>query len=109
MLGVPGVIKTDCGFVVDGMCALTILLYSTLKHVRLVFGLSPLRISKAYQVYGDPPYKATSDAALTPKMCEFNQRMSACRVSVEWAFREVSRLWAFCNYKPRRKRDLSVL
>ena len=26
-LGVPGVNKTDCGFVVDGMCALTILLY----------------------------------------------------------------------------------
>ena len=92
MLGVPGVIKTGCGSVVDGMCGLTILLYSlaypcTLKHVRLVFGLSPLRISEAYRVYGDPaygssqhlstPYKATSVAALTPQMCEFNQRMSA--------------------------------
>ena len=53
MLGVPGVIKTDCGFVVDGLCALTILLYRlaypcTLKHVRLVFGLSPSRISETF-------------------------------------------------------------
>ena len=53
MLGVPGVIKTDCGFIVDGMCALTILLYRlaypcTLKHVRLVFGLSPSRISEIF-------------------------------------------------------------
>ena len=114
MLEVPGVIKSDCGFIVDVMCALTILLYRlaypcTLKHVRLVFGLSPSRISEVYQVYGDPSYKTTSDAALTPQMCEFNQRMSACRVFVEWASREVSRLWAFCNYKSRRKRDLSVL
>ena len=51
-LGVPEVIKTDCGFVVDEMCSLTILLYSlaypcTLKHVRLVFGLlSPSCISE---------------------------------------------------------------
>ena len=45
---------------------------------------------QAYQVYGDPayglgpnlctPYKATSAAALTAQMCEFNQRMSAHRV-----------------------------
>ena len=53
MLGVPGVIKTDCGFVVDGMCALTISFYRpaypcTLKHVRLVFGLSPSRISETF-------------------------------------------------------------
>ena len=59
MLGVPGVIETGCGFVVDGMCVLTILLFRltypcTLKHVRLVFGLSSSRISEAYQVYGDP-------------------------------------------------------
>ena len=64
MMGVPGVIKTDCGFVVDGMCALTILLYRlaypcTLKHVRLVFGPSPSRISEAYQVHGDAAYGLT--------------------------------------------------
>ena len=68
---------------------------------------------QACQVYGDPayelsqhlctPYRATSAAALTPQMCEFNQRMSARRVSVEWAFGEVSRLWAFCNHKPQQK------
>ena len=72
---------------------------------------------QAYQVYGDPayglsrhlctPYKVTSAAALTPQMCEFSQRMSACRVSVEWAFGEISRLWAFCNYKPQQKNLLS--
>ncbi|CAN0305241.1 unnamed protein product, partial [Ascophyllum nodosum] len=50
-LGLTGATKTDCGFVVDGMCALTILLCSlaypcTLKHVRLVFGLSPSRITE---------------------------------------------------------------
>ena len=50
-LGLTGVTKTDCGFVVDGMCALIILLCSlaypcTLKHVRLVFGLSPSRITE---------------------------------------------------------------
>ena len=122
MLGVPGVIKTDCGFVVDEMCAFDILLYRlaypcTLKHVRIVFGLSSSRIRETYQVYGDPayglsqypctPYKSTSAAARTLQMCEFNQRMSACRVSVEWAFGEVSRLRAFCNYKPQQKSLLS--
>ena len=64
---------------------------------------------QAHQVYGGPvyglsqhlctPYRETSAAALTPQMCEFNQRMSG-RMSVEWAFGEVSRLWAFSNYKP---------
>ena len=72
---------------------------------------------QAYKVYGDPaygvsqhlctPYEATSAAALTPEMKDFNKRMSACRVSVEWAFGEVSRLWAFCDYKPQQKSLLS--
>ena len=72
---------------------------------------------QAYQVYGDPayglsqhlctPYRATSAAALTPQMCEFNQRMNACRMSVEGAFGEISRLWAFHNYKPQQKNLLS--
>ena len=71
---------------------------------------------QAHQVYGGPvyglsqhlctPYRETSAAALTPQMCEFNQRMSG-RMSVEWAFGEVSRLWAFCNYKPQQKSLLS--
>ena len=70
-----------------------------------------------YQVYSDPayglsqhlctPYRATSAAALTPQMSEFNQRMNACRLSVEWAFGEVSCLWAFYNYKPQQKSLLS--
>ncbi|CAM9968430.1 unnamed protein product [Ascophyllum nodosum] len=53
LLDTPHFIKTDCGFVVDGLCALTILLYRlaypcTLKHVRQVFGLSPSRISETF-------------------------------------------------------------
>ena len=36
-------------------------------------------------------------------MSEFNQRMSACRLSVEWAFGEVSCLWAFYNYKHQQE------
>ena len=54
MLGVPKVVKTDCGFVVDGVCALTVLLYrlanpGTLNHLRLVFGLSASRISETFK------------------------------------------------------------
>ena len=53
MLGVPEVVKTDCRFVVDGMYTLTVLLYKlaylgTPKHLRLMFGLSPPRISEAF-------------------------------------------------------------
>lgn len=72
-----------------------------------------------YVLYGDPaygmslylncPYSAESFGPLTAAMMEFNQRMSACRVTVEWVFKEVTSKWAFVSMKNQQKYLLSPL
>ena len=70
-----------------------------------------------YCLYGDPayalsnhllyPYSAASVGPLSPEMADFNKRMSHCRVTVEWGFKEMTGLWAFANMKPQQKFLLS--
>ncbi|CAB1110587.1 unnamed protein product [Ectocarpus sp. CCAP 1310/34] len=66
-----------------------------------------------YCLYGDPayglsnhlvcPFSASSVGPLTPEMADFNKRMSHCRVTVEWGFKEITGKWAFVNMKPQQK------
>ncbi|CAB1101452.1 unnamed protein product [Ectocarpus sp. CCAP 1310/34] len=66
-----------------------------------------------YCLYGDPayglsnhlvcPFSASSVGPLTPEMADFNKRMSHCRVTVEWGFKEMTGKWAFVNMKPQQK------
>lgn len=66
-----------------------------------------------YYLYGDPayglsnhlicPFSASSVGPLTPEMADFNKRMSACRVTVEWGFKEITSSWAFVNMKQQQK------
>ncbi|CBJ33621.1 conserved unknown protein [Ectocarpus siliculosus] len=68
-------------------------------------------------LYGDPAYglsnhlvcplSASSVGPLTPEMADFNKRMSHCRVTVEWGFKEMTGKWAFVNMKPQQKFLLS--
>ncbi|CAB1101669.1 unnamed protein product [Ectocarpus sp. CCAP 1310/34] len=70
-----------------------------------------------YCLYGDPayglsnhlvcPFSASSVGPLTPEMADFNKRMSHCRVTVEWGFKEMTGKWAFVNMKPPQKFLLS--
>ena len=70
-----------------------------------------------YCLYGDPayglsnhlvcPFSAASVGPLSPEMADFNKRMSHCRVTVEWGFKEMTGLWAFVNMKPQQKFLLS--
>ncbi|CAB1107600.1 unnamed protein product [Ectocarpus sp. CCAP 1310/34] len=70
-----------------------------------------------YCLYGDPayglsnhlvcPFSASSVGPLTPEMADFNKRMSHCRVTVEWGFKEMTGKWAFVNMKPQPKFLLS--
>ena len=70
-----------------------------------------------YYLYGDPayglsnhlvcPFSAASVGPLTPEMADFNKRMSACRVTVEWGLKEITSKWAFVNMKPQQKVLLS--
>ncbi|CAN0432406.1 unnamed protein product [Pylaiella littoralis] len=70
-----------------------------------------------YCLYGDPayglsnhllsPFSTTTNGPLTPEMADFNKRMSHCRVTVEWGFKEMTGKWAFVNMKPQQKFLLS--
>ena len=70
-----------------------------------------------YCLYGDPayglsdhlicPYSSVTHGLLTPEMADFNKRMSHCRVTVEWGFKEMTGKWAFVNMKPQQKFLLS--
>ncbi|CAB1104801.1 unnamed protein product [Ectocarpus sp. CCAP 1310/34] len=70
-----------------------------------------------YCLYGDPayglsdhlacPFSASSHGPLTPDMADFNQRMSHCRVAVEWGFKEMTSKWTFVDMKPQQKYLLS--
>ena len=63
-----------------------------------------------YALYGDTPYplspylqKAFQGAALTAAQCDFNTRFSNVRIAVEWAFGEISTLWAYIDMKKQQK------
>ena len=67
-----------------------------------------------YFTYGDPAYVGLfcpwvivgfGGAHLTPNQSEFNARMSAVRVSVEWLFGDVLRNFSYLDWK----RNLKVL
>lgn len=70
-----------------------------------------------YVMYGDPaygmsthlncPYSAESYGPLTAAMLEFNKRMSACRVTVEWVFKEMTGKCAFVSMRNQQKYLLS--
>ncbi|CAB1112388.1 unnamed protein product [Ectocarpus sp. CCAP 1310/34] len=72
---------------------------------------------RPYCLYGDPayglsdhlvcPFSAASYGPLTPEMADFNQRMSHCRVTVEWGFKEMTSKWAFVDMKSQQKYLLS--
>lgn len=53
------------------------------------------------------PYNAAVDGSLTPEMADFNKRMSHCRVTVEWWFKEGTGKWIFTNIKPQKQFLLS--
>ncbi len=63
-----------------------------------------------YVIYGDPAYgindvviSGFKGASLSDQEAEFNQRMSSVRVSVEWGFGIVLKLWTFIDYKSSQK------
>ena len=70
-----------------------------------------------YLLYGDPaygmsthlncPYSAETFGPLTAGMLEFNKQMSACRVTVEWVFKEMTSKWAFVSMKNQQRYLLS--
>ncbi|CAB1111202.1 unnamed protein product [Ectocarpus sp. CCAP 1310/34] len=84
---------------------------------RHALGFRDERIVYPYCLYGEPanglsnhlvcPVNSSSVGPLTPEMADFNKRMSHCRVSVEWGFKEMTGKWAFVNMKPQQKFLLS--
>ena len=63
-----------------------------------------------YVIYGDPAYGITAQVLspyrtnnLTAAQQEFNRRMSAVRVSVEWTFGKVLQYFSFLDYKKNHK------
>ncbi|ETW01633.1 hypothetical protein H310_06264 [Aphanomyces invadans] len=69
-----------------------------------------------YVIYGDPAYGVNDvivsgfkGAKLNEHEAEFNRRMSAVRVSVEWGFGIVRNLWTFVDYKGGQKLWLQSL
>jgi hypothetical protein len=67
-----------------------------------------------YCLYGDPGYSTSTrlmapfkGALLDRHQLEFNARMSAVRVSVEWTFGNIVALWAFLDFKKNLKVGLS--
>ena len=60
-------------------------------------------------MYGDPGYtcsdviSAPFQGHISPEEKEVNTRMSACRVSIEWAFGEVLQYFAFVDFPKQMK------
>jgi len=61
-------------------------------------------------MYGDGAYprcpeiiKPYGGANVTPQQAAWNAAMSAGRISAEWGFASVSRLWAQVNFVPLQK------
>lgn len=63
------------------------------------------------QIYGDPAYGVTrhllspfQGASLTPEQQNFNRRMSAVRIVVEWVFKDIGQqLFPFLSYVPNQR------
>ena len=67
-------------------------------------------------VYGDPAYPLRvhlqapfRNAALTPRMVDFNKSMSAVRTSVEWLFGDITNYFKFLDFKKNLKVGLSQI
>ena len=67
-------------------------------------------------IYGDPAYPLRvhlqtgfNTIGITPEEDEYNQRMSASRVSVEWVFGDIVKYFAFCDFKKNLKVGLSPI
>ena len=67
-------------------------------------------------VYGDPayPHRVHLQAPfrhgqITPRMNEFNRRMSATRVSVEWLFGDIINTFRFMDFKKNLKIGMSCV
>jgi len=65
-----------------------------------------------YCIYGDPAYVlraymqiAYNGAVLSDAQKEFNSRMSACRIAVEWAFKDIKKY--FSHISVSRKMHIS--
>lgn len=85
-------------FILPGSCLL-----SKLKQFKRPNG-------EPYFIYGDPAYGVTAQVlspyrtnGLTAAEQEFNRRMSAVRVSVEWTFDKVLQYFSFLDYKKSHK------
>ena len=67
-------------------------------------------------LYGDPahplrvhlqcPFRGNR---ITPQQTEFNKSMSQVRVAVEWLFGDITRWWAFMDFKKNLKINLSAI
>lgn len=72
--------------------------------------------AQQFLIYGEPAY-AVNDlmcapfkgATLSPQQAEFNRTLSKARVSVEWGFGNVKRLFAFVEYAKSQKILLSPI
>ena len=63
-----------------------------------------------YVLYGDPAYGLSRNILspfrgiyLTPQEQEFNKKMSAVRVSVEWAFGKIVQCFSYLDFKKNQK------
>jgi len=81
-----------------------------LKESNLMQRLHEVNPEKSMFIYGDGAYYVDSHiigphlgSALAPEEKRFNQYMSNMRVSVEWGFANIIRLWAGLNFKPAQK------
>jgi len=81
-----------------------------LKQSSLVTRLEETDPTDSFFIYGDGAYYVDSHiigphlgAALSPQQKRFNVYMSKMRVTVEWGFGMLVRLWAGLNFKPSQK------
>ena len=106
-----GIMITFCGPVEGRRHDITLLRISDiLAHIRR----SPILRQHSFRIYGDPAY-VTNDiiitpfkgAVLTPEQSVFNTKMSKVRVSIEWEFGIVKRMFAFIDWAKGQKILLS--
>ena len=67
-------------------------------------------------LYGDPAYPLRVHLQcpfrgnrITPQQTAFNRSMSQVRVAVEWLFGDITRWWAFMDFKKNLKINLSAI
>ena len=70
---------------------------------------------RALCIYGDPAYpirihlQCPYKNNVSPQELAFNKSMSRVRVSVEWLFNDISKWWAFMDFKKNIKLNLSAV